>query len=323
MTLHHRDAGQVAQRDRLAVAVPGPLEDRQRLLQRGLGLRVARHVEQRRRLLRQRGALHLGVAGPGEHLPRLAGELQRGRVVAHVAGQHAEVAQPLADHRRHRRRRVPRPRPARGSCAPPRCRSAQVSALPCSSSASARRSSRPMSCASLDRLAGQPPRLVVLALHEGPVGADRQQLHLARRVEAVLQGAHLLDVDGLPLTVADAFQQRLEGDEYVEAQQRVVLGHEVVGLRQQVAGLPEREHGSGPLAGAEVPRGRLGVVGPVEVLGDDRGVLLGARDGLAGLDEPPGRAAVVAFALRTQDAVVRHVAQQRVLEQELPGRREP
>ena len=174
----------------------------------------------------------------------------------------------------------------------------------------------------LDRLAGQAARHVVLALHEGPVGADRQQLHLARRVEAVLRCAS-------PRSGRSARHGRRCGP-------AATRGRASTSKRSSASSSATRSWAfasRSPASSGRTPKRRAGRRAgttrlprgpwPAQVLGDDRGVLLGACDGLAGLDEPPGRAAVVAFALRTQDAVVRHVPQQGVLEQELPGRREP
>ena len=84
-------------------------------------------------------------------------------------------------------------------------------------------------------------------------------------------------------------------------------------------GLGEGEHVGGLPTGPDVPRAGLRVAGAVVVLGDQGGVLVLTAAAGADLREPAARQAVVALAVRPQHAVVGHVAQQRVLEEELAG----
>ena len=175
----------------------------------------------------------------------------------------------------------------------------------------------------LDRLTGELAGAVVVAAHERDAALGEQELHPTCLVEVGLERGHLREHLVLLVAPAGAVEECLAGGEDVEAQAEVVGGDEFLGAGQHPARLVQGVDGGGTLAGAQVPGGCRRVVGALVVLGDHGGVLVLTADGRAGLGQPLGGTPVVALALGAQHPVVRHVAEQRVLEQELAGRREP
>ena len=163
------------------------------------------------------------------------------------------------------------------------------------------------------------PCLLVLAVGELDPALRQVELHLASRVQVVDQRDHGVEdlLLGLPFT--PAVQQALLGQQDVEAQVRVAVGCVLQGAVEHPGGLGQGEDGRRLAAGTEVPDRRCGVVGPLEVVRDHGGVLVGAAHRRTGLGQPGGCALVVTLTVGAQDAVVRDVAQQRVLEQELVG----
>src|SRR5215203_1016584 len=91
------------------------------------------------------------------------------------------------------------------------------------------------------------------------------------------------------------------------------LAREVERLAVEDYGGLGRVGGARLPARASVPHGRARwLARPLEVLGDDGGVLLNARPAL--LDKPLGRLAVEPSAFALQDVLVGDASQQRVLE---------
>ena len=120
--------------------------------------------------------------------------------------------------------------------------------------------------------------------------------------------------------VTDPVEHRLTGQQQVEAQRRRRLGRQLESLAEQTQGVDDPVHGSGLLPGHQVPVGRrVSVATAGMVIGDDRGVLVDAAGELGHPLVPPRRQLVVDAAVPAQRPLVGHVAQQGVLEQELPA----
>ena len=313
-----RDRGEVAQDDGLAVAVARAPEDRQCLLEGGLCLGVPPEVEVGGRHLGEGGALQLGVARAGEDLSGLREVRQGGGEVAVVAGQHRQVAQTLADQRRPPDLAGQLDGPGEGDLRALALRGPGERLALRQGGLRAERVVADLG-GDLDRPVGMLPRLLVLAVRELDPALRQVELHLARRVQVVDQRDHRVEDSLLGLPFTPSVQQALLGEQDVEAQVRVAVGCVLQGAVEHPGGLGQGVDGRRPGAGAEVPDRRGGVVGPLEVLRDHGGVLVGAAHRRTGLGQPGGRAPVVALAVGAQDAVVRHVAEQRVLEQELAG----
>ena len=152
---------------------------------------------------------------------------------------------------------------------------------------------------------------------ERPRRLRHQQVDGAFLVDDLCERRHGVELLVLPGAVADAVVEPFPLQVHVEAQRVLVGRGQVEGLPEQPGRLHQRVDRRGVAPCDEVPVGRLRVAGPLEVLGDDRGVLLLAARRGADLRQPGGGAVVVALAMGAEHAVVGDVAQQRVLEQEL------
>ena len=244
-------------------------------------------------------------------------ELQRVGEPALVAGQHGEVPQRLGHDRRpllgpRDRERGVEPLAGLGAPAVP----GQRLARPQMSLGD------PVVEAGLARDLGRPGRevdgVVVLAGLEGPAAlAEQGRDRAGGVVEPRAQLGHPAQRRGLGGAVALPFEDVLARGDDVEEQPGVVGRDQLLGPLQEVGGLVEREHAAGPASGSQVPGRRLGVVGPVEVLGDDRRILLDPPRARGDVGQPAGRPPVVLAPAGAQHAVVGDVAQQGVLEEEL------
>ena len=163
--------------------------------------------------------------------------------------------------------------------------------------------------------------MVVLAHLERPAALGEQGRDRARRVvqlEAEL--GHPGQGGALGGAVAEPLEHAFPFGDHVEEQPVVVGRDELLRPPQQVGRLVQREDAVGPAAGPQVPvRGRR-IVSLVEVLGDDRRILLDPSGPRGDVGEPERGPPVVLATSGPQHAVVCDVAQQGVLEEELTSR---
>ena len=122
------------------------------------------------------------------------------------------------------------------------------------------------------------------------------------------------------VAVPHPIEHRLPRHQQVEEKLPFVIGQDFDAAPQQPGGLGEGVHRSCPAPRPEVPPpGGDGIGGEVVVSGDQPGVLVGSPVAFRHLFHPLGRLGVVSETATLEHAVVGHVAQQRMLEEEFPG----